>query len=120
MRYIALTRGTHRLYYLVPLDRSNRAFPNPWQVADLLEQPDVELDTGRDASGPGQDVRGGGQEHDPGIENVPPQYDEDDANREPGGDTSEDTSGDDGEGSGVSQESSGGWRSAIRWLRGNR
>ena len=54
LRYIALTRATHRLYYLVPLDRSNRVFPNPWQVSDLLGHPDVNLDTGPPASAPGE------------------------------------------------------------------
>ena len=54
MRYIALTRATHQLYYLVPLDRSNRVFPNPWRVADRLEHPDVNLGTGSTAFGPGE------------------------------------------------------------------
>ena len=55
LRYIALTRGTHQLYYLVALDRSNRVFPYPWQVADLLEHPDADPDTGRDSPVPGED-----------------------------------------------------------------
>ncbi len=53
VRYIALTRGTHQLYYLVALDRSNRVFPNPWETADLLEYPDADPDTGRDSPVPG-------------------------------------------------------------------
>ena len=38
LRYVGITRATHRLDYLVPLDRSNRAFPDPWLVAHELER----------------------------------------------------------------------------------
>ncbi len=40
LRYVAVTRATRQLCYLVPLDRSNRAFPDPWLVSEKLQHPD--------------------------------------------------------------------------------
>lgn len=47
IRYTGLTRASERLFYLVPMHRAKRSWPDPWLIPALLEHPDVDLDVER-------------------------------------------------------------------------
>ena len=44
MRYLAYTRASDLVYFIVSMNRANRVDPWPWQVADVLDHPDATLE----------------------------------------------------------------------------